>query len=170
MRVQKVVRVVLVLAVSGSLVGCESKAGTGAIIGGAGGAAAGGLIGSLSHARAGEGALIGGAIGALGGALIGHGMDKDDEKREKERREYETYRERSYYRQVQPAASYGAARPVSKEDVIAWSAKGTREDIIVDRIEQSGSKFHLTAADENQLRDAGVSPEVIRRMKESSRY
>jgi len=58
--------------------GCETKAGTGAIVGGLGGAAIGGLIGSNSHARAGEGALIGGAIGAVGGALVGHSMDEKD--------------------------------------------------------------------------------------------
>jgi len=58
--------------------GCATKAGTGAIVGGAGGAAVGGLIGSMSHARAGEGMLIGGAIGAIGGALVGNAMDEQD--------------------------------------------------------------------------------------------
>jgi hypothetical protein len=76
-----------------SVVGCESNAGTGAIIGGAGGAAAGGLIGSMSHARAGEGALIGGAIGAIGGALVGHGMDESDKKKAEENE----YADRSSY-------------------------------------------------------------------------
>src|SRR4051794_38015561 len=70
------VRCVVLLAMTAGLAGCETKAGTGAIVGGLGGAAVGGLIGSKSHARAGEGALIGGAVGALGGALVGHGMDK----------------------------------------------------------------------------------------------
>jgi len=58
--------------------GCASHAGEGALIGGASGAAIGGLIGSVSHARAGEGALIGGAIGAIGGGLIGNEMDKQE--------------------------------------------------------------------------------------------
>lgn len=58
--------------------GCKTKAGTGAIVGGLGGAAVGGLIGSYSHARAGEGALIGGVVGAAGGALVGHAMDEND--------------------------------------------------------------------------------------------
>ena len=36
------------------------------------------MIGSYSHARAGEGALIGGAIGAASGALVGNEMDRQE--------------------------------------------------------------------------------------------
>src|SRR4051794_38056093 len=95
---RKAVVSALVLSVGvGSMVGCDSKAGTGALVGGAGGALVGGLIGSGSHARAGEGALIGGAVGALGGALVGHGMDKSDEKKAREQRDAEAAREHQYY-------------------------------------------------------------------------
>lgn len=58
--------------------GCASKTGTGALVGGAGGVAVGGIIGSMSHSSAGAGMLIGGAIGALGGAVVGAGMDEKD--------------------------------------------------------------------------------------------
>jgi hypothetical protein len=58
------------------LAGCESGAGTGALIGGGTGAAIGGIIGSNSHARAGEGALIGGPVGAVTGAVIGDAADR----------------------------------------------------------------------------------------------
>ncbi|MBC7783030.1 MAG: glycine zipper 2TM domain-containing protein [Burkholderiales bacterium] len=71
---------VLTIMIAASLVGCQTKAGTGALIGGAGGALVGGLIGSYSHQRAGEGALIGGAVGAIGGALVGNAMDENDKK------------------------------------------------------------------------------------------
>jgi hypothetical protein len=57
--------------------GCESHAAEGALIGGAGGAAVGAIIGNNSHGRTAEGALIGGAIGAIGGGLIGNEADKD---------------------------------------------------------------------------------------------
>ena len=152
----------LAVAVMGaSVVGCESKAGTGAIVGGAGGAAAGGLIGSMSHARAGEGALIGGAIGAIGGALIGHGMDESDKKKAEEN---DRYADRSSYHQS------AVANPnVTKKDVISWTARGTRDDVIIDRIERSGTVYHLTAKDENELRDQGVSEEVIQAMKATAR-
>lgn len=47
----------------------------GAVIGGLGGAAVGGIIGSQSH-RGLEGALIGGALGAAGGAAFGSSRDR----------------------------------------------------------------------------------------------
>jgi hypothetical protein len=147
--------------------GCESKAGTGALLGAGGGALAGGAIGSMSHARAGEGALIGAGIGAIGGALIGHSMDKADEKKNQDR-----YADRDYDRR-HSAAGTSAAAPqtlaVAKGDVIAWTQQGTRDDIIIDRIERSGTVFHLTAADESDLRDRGVSEAVIRAMRDTQR-
>jgi hypothetical protein len=67
------------------------------------------------------------------------------------------------------AVSYADSGPVNSGDVIRWSAQGLREDIIIDRIERSPSVFHLTAADENGLRDKGVSEAVIQEMKATSR-
>ncbi|MEW6101213.1 MAG: glycine zipper domain-containing protein, partial [Candidatus Omnitrophota bacterium] len=68
------------LALSLSLMGCESmgpKTKTGAVAGGVLGAAAGGIIGHQSgHGL--EGAAIGAAAGALGGGLIGSAMDDSD--------------------------------------------------------------------------------------------
>ena len=47
-------RIVVGLTLCGLVVaGCESKAGTGAIVGGLGGAAVGGIIGNQSHGRGG---------------------------------------------------------------------------------------------------------------------
>ena len=48
---------------------------TGAVLGGLGGAAVGGIIGNQSG-RGLEGAAIGGALGALGGAAVGDARDK----------------------------------------------------------------------------------------------
>jgi hypothetical protein len=161
----KLLRGVAIVLLAAGVVGCESKAGTGALIGAGGGALAGGAIGSMSHARAGEGALIGAGIGAIGGALIGHSMDKADEKKAQDR-----YAEREYDRRH---ASSGTGAPqstaVSKGDVITWTQQGTRDDLIIDRIERSGTVFHLTAADESDLRDRGVSESVIRAMRDTQR-
>lgn len=55
--------------------GTMSRTQKGAVVGGAAGAALGGLIGS-KRANAGKGALIGGAAGAVVGGLIGRYMDK----------------------------------------------------------------------------------------------
>ena len=161
----KLLRGVAVVLLAAGVVGCETKAGTGALIGGGGGALAGGAIGSMSHARAGEGALIGAGIGAIGGALIGHSMDKADQKKTEER-----YAERDYDRRH---TATGSAAPqtlgVSKGDVVTWTQQGTRDDLIIDRIERSGTVFHLTAADESDLRDRGVSESVIRAMRDTQR-
>jgi uncharacterized protein YcfJ len=137
--------------------GCETKAGTGALVGGAGGAAVGGGIGSFSHSRAGEGALIGGAVGAVGGAVVGNEMDKKDQ-RDRERASRRAREER-----------YDSDRRVTKKDVIKWTKDGVKDEIIIDRIDRSGTVFRMTAADENDLRDAGVSEDVVRAMKNTAR-
>lgn len=155
---------------AGATVGCESKAGTGALVGGAGGALVGGLIGSGSHARAGEGALIGAGVGALAGGLVGLGMDKSDEKKAKEKREAEEARERSYYNDgpTYTGRPIVAKTTITRDDVIEWTRKGVKTDVIVDRIERSGQAFIVTAADENMMRDAGVNSDVILAMKRTS--
>ena len=135
----------------GIFAGCSNKAGTGAAIGAAGGAVLGGLIGS-KDANFGKGAAIGAAAGALGGAAIGHNEDKKDER---ERRDSET-RDR---------AQTAASTPVTRADVIQWSQSTVSDDVIIDRIERSGSRFQLTDADVRQLRQARVSERVINAMK-----
>jgi len=57
----------------GSVAGCETKAGTGALVGGAAGAGIGAIIGHNSHNRTGSGAVLGAATGfnPLLGALVG---------------------------------------------------------------------------------------------------
>jgi len=153
----------MLLAAAGA--GCQSNAGNGALIGGAAGAGIGAIIGNNSHHRTADGALIGGAIGAVSGAIVGNEIDKQ-QARQREADE-EVYRENTYYRD-HPQGNY-APPPLTKEDVIAMSSRGTRSDVIIDRIDRSGSVFHLTPMDENQLRDAGVDEDVIRVMKDTAR-
>jgi hypothetical protein len=57
------------------------------------------------------------------------------------------------------------ADSVTKADVIDWTQRGLAEEVIIDRIERSGSTFHLNAADVNDLRDHGVNPSVIALMR-----
>jgi uncharacterized protein YcfJ len=138
--------------------GCESKAGTGALIGGAAGAGIGAIVGHNSHGRTGSGALIGGAVGALGGALVGNEMDKKDKQ--------EARRDDDYSTRHAPRATASA---VTREDVIEWTRRGDRDEQIIDRIDRSSAVIHLSARDENDLRDAGVSEGVIRAMKDTAR-
>jgi len=56
-------------------------------------------------------------------------------------------------------------RTITREEVIAWSLRGTRDETIIDRIECSGTVFHLTTSDELRLREAGVSDDVVKAMK-----
>ena len=151
--------------VLGSSIGCETNAGTGALVGGAAGAGIGAIIGHNSHGHTAGGALIGGAVGALGGALVGNEMDKAD----RQRAEDEQYRER-IYNAPPPRAAYVDSGRVSKEDVIGWTNRGLRDGEIIDRIDRSGTVYHLSAADENQLRDARVSEDVIREMEDTARH
>ncbi|MCO6431526.1 MAG: hypothetical protein J5J00_11755 [Deltaproteobacteria bacterium] len=101
--------VVAVALIAGALVtGCSSsnpsewkKREKGAAIGGLGGAALGGIVGSQSDDTA-TGALLGGAAGAGAGYLIGRETEDDEdeyERRQRERYERERLRERDrrYY-------------------------------------------------------------------------
>jgi hypothetical protein len=74
------------LGLLAGIAGCDSAAGTGAIIGGAAGAGTGAIIGHNSHDRTASGALIGGAVGAIGGALVGNEIDKNNRREEYDRR------------------------------------------------------------------------------------
>lgn len=148
-----------------AVVGCETHTQSGALIGGLGGAALGGAIGSKSHARAGEGAAIGAVAGVIGGALVGHAMDENEKKKaQADRYDYD-------YERKSPAYSYdaGGAKRVTTREVIDWTNRGVKDEIIIDRVERSGQVFNLTAAEESQMRDAGVSSSVIRSMKDTAR-
>jgi uncharacterized protein YcfJ len=134
--------------------GCATRTESGATIGAASGAAVGAGIGSLVNSSAGAGALIGASVGALSGALIGNEMDAQERRHQQEQRS-------------QPTTYTNSA--ISKADIITWTRNGMPQEVIVDRIERSGTRFSLTAADENTLRENGVSEEVLRVMKQSAR-
>jgi len=58
-----------------ALVGCATKAQTGAVVGASGGAVVGGVIGKVAGSTA-TGAIIGAVVGGAAGAIIGAQMDK----------------------------------------------------------------------------------------------
>src|SRR3954471_18350770 len=155
-------RALLSVVTSGVLLagiaGCETKAGTGALIGGAAGAGIGAIVGKQSHGHTAGGAGIGGAAGARGGPLIGKEMEKKENQAPRRDRDYDTYPSR---RTVVRTTEVRAADVVTRTDVIEWTRRGDRDEQIIDRIERSASVPRLTARDENDLRDAGVSERVI---------
>ena len=63
----------------------------------------------------------------------------------------------------------GPASITSKADVIKWTQRGVHDEVIIDRVERSRTVFHLAAADENELRDNGVSESVIHAMEATAR-
>ena len=166
--------IVLACALALPLADCSTKAGTGAVVGGAGGAGLGAIIGHQSG-HAGAGAVIGGAAGAIGGGLVGHGMDKSDERKAREER---AQREQAAARQDaidnKPATATPAptsATPTStitRGDVVDWTRQGVKDEIIIDRIERSGQRFVMTSADERELKSFGVSAVIINAMKSTT--
>lgn len=143
-----------VLAAAVVLTGCETpygtpdRTGTGALAGGAIGAASGAIIGGR---HAGEGALIGGAIGAITGGLIGHSMDQEEQER------LRAEAPQTYVRVEQ-------GQPLAVADVKAMTTAKVGDDIIVKQIQSTRSVYHLSAADIIDLHNAGVSENVIQYM------
>jgi uncharacterized protein YcfJ len=142
--------------------GCANNTETGALVGGAAGAGVGAIIGHNSHNRTGSGALIGGAVGAIGGAIVGNQIDKDQQRQAEANATYQGNVA------PPPPPAYEVSR-VSNDDVISWTQRGVRDSEIIDRIDRSGTIFHLNAADEMRLRDAGVSEQVILEMRDTAR-
>lgn len=173
----RIIRTFLTAAIGSGVLGaggCASRTGSGAVIGGLGGAAIGAAIGS-ADGNAGKGALIGGAVGALGGAVVGNTMDRADNKREQARRDDQRRYEQQPYdeQRDEPAprrpATATKSQAVSVDHVIEWWNDGDSEEEILERLDRSRTVFRLTARDEDRLRDEGVSEDVIRQMKRSSR-
>jgi outer membrane lipoprotein SlyB len=145
---------ILIVALAGSaviLTGCQypngepNNTGTGALTGGAIGAASGAAINGRNP---GAGALIGGAIGAVAGGLIGNSMDQQ---------------QREYLRTQAPQtyARVDQGRPLSVADVKALARAGIGEDVIISEIRNSHTVYHLSTADIIDLRDSGVTDKVL---------
>lgn len=60
-----------------------------------------------------------------------------------------------------------ADQPITEDQVVGWATQGTRDDVIIDRIERSRAVFRLSPTDEQHLRQQGVSADVIVAMRES---
>jgi len=134
------------------LAGCEypngdpNYTGTGALTGGAVGAVSGAAIGGNQHG--GQDALIGAAVGAVAGGLIGHSMDQQQQERLRQQAP------QTYVRVDQ-------GQPLGLADVQALARAGVSDNIIISQIRNSRTVYHLSAADIIDLRNAGVSNQVI---------
>ena len=154
------------------LAGCDSLPGDkktqGAVIGGVGGAVAGGVIAKNNRLL---GALIGGALGAGGGYLIGAQLDKSDPKKNSEDAVKADKRARE-----NPATSDDAKRArtadinndgyVTMDEVVAMSKAGLSDDEMITRLERTGQFYELTSDQERYLTDHGVSRRVVNAMRD----
>jgi outer membrane lipoprotein SlyB len=128
------------------LASCESKAGTGALVGAGGGALAGGLI---THSP--TGALVGGAIGAATGAVVGAALDSSD-------------RSRLESQSPNTVRKIDQGQQLSVDDIKKMSKAGLSDDVINNQIDATHSVFQLSTADIVDLKKSGVSQRVINHM------
>ena len=111
------------------------------------GAATGAAIGAMAS-HSGEGALLGGAIGAIAGGIIGHGMDAQQEARI-------LAQAPQTYERIQQN------EPLSVTDVKELARAGVGDELIISQIRNSRTVYHLRTAEIIDLKDAGVSENVI---------
>jgi hypothetical protein len=132
-----------------SVLGCQTPQSTktteGALVGGLIGATGGGIIGQQSHHGA-EGAAIGLAAGAVAGALIGSQMSNPGQP-------------------AQPAQQFSNPNQVTVQQVVDLTRQGVNEAVIIDKIRITNSRFTLTQADLDYLKQQGVSQNVINAMQ-----
>lgn len=154
------------LAIGGCEALPEDRGTRGAVLGGAGGAAAGALIAEDSL----MGALIGGALGAGGGYLIGANWENITGENQ------EGAREAAREAQTDPAtvqevfdasdADLNSDGFVTMDEVVAMEEAGLDDGEMIERLEATDQIFELTAAQEEYLRDQGVSREVVTEMRQ----
>jgi uncharacterized protein YcfJ len=147
--VRKTGLVLLSITVLSAAAGCQSssnRTGEGALLGGLIGAGAGTIIGNQNRDRdqgRTQGAIIGGVVGALGGALAGSQIQK----------------------QPQQQAQVNNPSQMAIQQIVDMSKQGVNEDVIVDRIRMSNSRFSLSPSDVEYLRGQGVTQKVISAMQ-----
>ncbi|MBI4706776.1 MAG: glycine zipper 2TM domain-containing protein [Candidatus Omnitrophica bacterium] len=145
---KKIIAVVCSAFMMVATLGCQSnktRVAEGSVIGGLLGGAAGGIIGHQSG-HGGEGAAIGIAAGALTGALIGSQINKPAQT------------ETAAQAQPQQAAN---PNQMTLQQVVDLSKQGVSETVIIDKLKSSNSKFNLTQADIDYLKQQKVPQSVI---------
>jgi hypothetical protein len=156
-------------------VGCQDLPGTrgqqGAVIGGAGGAAAGAVVGGSKHRVL--GALIGGALGATGGYLIGAQTDKvknnDRDGAIEANRRAETHPATAEEARNATTADINKDGFVTLDEVVAMHKAAISDETMLARLRSTDQIFELTPEQERYLLDRGVSRYVVNQMKEINR-
>ena len=156
-------------------VGCENMPGTkeqqGAVIGGAGGAVAGAVVGGERHRWL--GALIGGAVGATGGYLIGANVDKikgnDTNGAVEANKRAETRPVTAEEAAAATTADVNKDGFVTLDEVVAMERANLSDEQIISRLDATDQLFELTPEQKRYLLDRGVSRNVVDRLPELNR-
>lgn len=144
---------VIVLAAAVSTTGCQSpyRADQGALFGGLLGAGTGAIIGD-AVGDAGAGTAIGAGIGALTGAAVGSELDQ-----------IEAQNRAMIEQQLGRQLAAGAA---TKDDVMAMSAAGVDDELIINHIRAHGVAAPLQTEEVILLHKQGVSTRVIKTLQD----
>jgi len=135
--------------------GCQTnktRVAEGAVLGGLAGAGVGGIIGHQSG-HGGEGAGIGAAVGALTGAIIGGQMQKPG-----------AAQQPAQVQQQYAATNNPNQIPI--QQVASMAQQGINEDVIIDKIRLSNSRYSLSESDINYLKENGATQKVISAMQQ----
>ena len=151
-------RLILLLTLSLGAVGCSTMSNTekGAGIGAAIGTGAGLAIGAATGNPK-TGALAGGLIGAGTGGLIGHSADENEKK--------EAAIQQASLAESQPPPP----SQLGMSDVVSLTQQGVGDDVLINYIRTSRSRFQLVPSDIAYLHSQKVSDRVITEMMNTSR-
>ena len=146
----------LVVLITLAAVGCRSpyRSDQGALFGGLLGAGTGAIVGN-AVGNTGAGAAIGAGVGALTGAAIGDELDHIEAQNR-------AMIEQQLGRQI-------AAGAVAMDDVVAMSAAGVDDELIVTHIRAHGVAGPLATEEVIALHKQGVSTRVIKALQEPPR-
>ncbi len=133
--------------------GCYSPyaADRGALLGGAGGAGVGALVGQAAGGHPVVGALVGAGVGAASGAAVGSSLDQIQANNRAQI-------EARLGHPVRPGA-------VNVGDVVNMSRAGVADDLMINYIRSNGMAAPLQSNDLILLQQQGVSPRVVQAMQ-----
>lgn len=135
------------------LVGCQSRAGTGALVGGGAGALLGNAVAKATGGSRTAGTAIGGMIGAVGGAIAGDSVDQTEKRAEARG-------------QAMAMAQRNAQRAPTIPDIVQMSRGGLTDAVIINQIRTTGATYpNLSSQDVTFMHQEGVSSAVIAEMQ-----
>ena len=146
---------IAVAVLATSFTGCQQANNTqsGAVLGTGLGALTGAIIGNQTGDRD-KGALIGALAGGAAGALAGQAQDNAEQRDA-------VMAHAAHQEQMR----YLEGRAVTNSDVVAMSANGLSEPLIIGTIQDRGGKFDTSPQAIIQLKQSGISDGLISAMQ-----